>query len=116
MKAVMLSEPVASKELKDGVYEVWATAEAEYDDATSDLVVELDSFVRPVNIRLKDTRIVTEWLPKKGKVGEHVGPHEVHAQTKEVFESWVRKVRRHIPETFTLGKPEGQQLQNEEAT
>ena len=105
MKTVaMLSEAVGSKELKDGVYEVWATAEAQYDDARSELLVDLDSFVRPTDIRLKETRIDPEWLPKKGKVAEHVGSHEAHDQAKEIFESWVRKVRRHIPESFNLGK------------
>jgi hypothetical protein len=64
-----LVESVASKELKDAVYEVWATADAQYDDGRSELQVELDSFVRPTDIRLKDVRIDPKWLPKKEKVG-----------------------------------------------
>lgn len=104
MKTVsIMSEPVASKELQGRLYDVWAVAEAQYDDARSELLVELDSFVRPADIRLKDTRIEPEWLPKKGKVAEHVSYDEAHEQTKEIFESWVRKVRRHIPQIFDLG-------------
>jgi hypothetical protein len=115
MKTVaMLSEPVASKELKDGVYEVWVTAEAQYDDARSELQVDLDSFVRPTDIRLKDVRIDAEWLPKKGRVAEHVSSEEAHDQTKEIFESWVRKVRRHIPQTFDLGKFKAEKFQSQE--
>lgn len=115
MKTVaMLSEPVASKELKDGVYEVWATAESQYDDARSELQVDLDCFVRPTDIRLKDVRIDPQWLPKKGKVAEHVSSEEAHDQTKEIFESWVRKVRRHIPETFDLGTFKAEKFQREE--
>jgi len=56
MKTVaMLSEPVASKELKDGVYEVWATAEAQYDDVPSELLVQLNSFVRPTGTELEQS-------------------------------------------------------------
>ena len=36
----MLSEAVASKELTEDVYEVCATAEAQYDDARCELLVE----------------------------------------------------------------------------
>ena len=115
MKTVaMLSEPVASRELKDGVYEVWATAEADYDDLRSELLVRLNSFVRPTDIRLKDTQIRAEWLPPKGKVVERVAPEEAHAQAKEIFESWVRKVRRHVPEAFDLGKFKVKAYQREE--
>ena len=112
----MLSEPLVAKELKDGTYEVWATAEAHYDDGRSELVVELDSFVRPTDIRLKDTRIYPEWLPKNGKVAEYVSSEEAHEQTKEIFESWVRKVRRHIPDTFNLGKFDAELYQPQEGT
>lgn len=111
-----LSEPLVSKELRNGVYEVWAIAEAQYDDARSELVVALDSFVRPTDIRLKDTRIDPEWLPKKGKVAEHVGSEEAHDQAKEIFESWVRKVRRHIPEDFNLGKLKLEKFHEQETT
>lgn len=102
MHVASLSESVASKQLKDGIYEIWATAEAEYDDTRSELRIELDSFVRPTDIRVKDLKIATDWLPCKGKVAEHVSREEAVAQTKEVFESWVRKIRRHIPETFVV--------------
>lgn len=116
MKTVaLLSEPVASKELKDGVYEVWATAEAEYDDARSELLVQLNSFVRPTDIRLKDTQFQAEWLPAKGKVVERVGPEEAHEQAREIFESWVRKVRRHIPEAFDSATFKVEAFQSHEA-
>lgn len=105
MKTIMLSEPVASREAKDGVYEVWAIAEGNYDDTRSELRLSLDSFVRPTDLRTKDAHIHAEWLPKGGDVAEHVGAEEAHEQAKEIFESWVRKVRRHIPalDTFSLG-------------
>ena len=100
----MFSEPVASRELKDGVYKVWATADAHYDDDRSELIVELDSFVRPADIRLKETRLHPEWLPQKGRVVEHVLHAEAHDQGKEIFESWVQQVSRRVPETFSLGR------------
>lgn len=111
-----LSEPVASKDLGDGVYEVWATAESQYDDERGELLVELDSFVRPTDIRLKETRIDPDWLPKKGKVAQRVGLDEAHAEAKEVFESWVRKVRRHIPASFSLGSFKTEEFQSQDTT
>ena len=110
----MLSEPVASRELEDGFYEIWATAEGNYDEARSELRVSLDSFVRPTDIRLRDVRIDAEWLPKGGDVAEHVGADEAHEQAREIFDSWVRKVRRHIPDTFSLGDFKAEKYQRKD--
>ena len=112
----MFSEPVGSRELKDGIFEVWATADAQYDDVRSELLVDLGSFVRPTDIRLRETRIVPDWLPQKGRVAEHVAYEEGHDQAKEIFESWVRKVRRHIPEAFDLGGFKPEKFQSQETT
>jgi len=78
-------------------FEVCATAEANFDEPQSQLLMELDSFVRPVDIRLKEQHLPAEWLPKKQRFKESVSHEEAVELAKDIFHRWVGKVRQSIP-------------------
>jgi hypothetical protein len=80
-----------------GECEVCATAEAAFDEAQSRLTVSLDSFLRPVNLRLKESRESADWLPPKQTVREKVSREEAVALAQDIFHRWVGKVRQSIP-------------------
>lgn len=78
-------------------FEVCATAEAEFDDRKSQLVVEQDSFIRPVNNRAKEQHLPADWLPRKQSVIESVSREEAPELVREIFHRWVGLVRQSVP-------------------
>ena len=60
-------------------------------------MIELDSFVRPVNIRAREERWPADWLPKKQCLKETVSRDEGVNLVKDVFHRWIGKVRQSIP-------------------
>ena len=76
--------------------EVCATAEAAFDGSM--LTVELDSFVRPVDLIHREQQVKPPWLPAGQVVRETVDHSEATAVTKDIFRSWVSRVRGSIPE------------------
>lgn len=77
--------------------EVCATAETQYDSAAEKVSVALDSFARCVAASGNRERQAPPWLPPAEHVTEHLSHDEAEAFTKDVFHSWVRKVRASIP-------------------
>jgi len=78
-------------------FEVCATAEADFDEIKSHLLLELDSFIRPVDIRSKEKRLAADWLPKKQTLKEAVSEAEAVDLVKDIFHRWVGKVRQSVP-------------------
>jgi hypothetical protein len=99
MSQIFKHEVVGLFETSVGIYEVCAVAEAEYDDASSRLVVCLDAYLRLRNILAEEIHSQEPWLPKKNQVGYSVSHHEVSSTVDEVFCYWVKKVRNSIPAT-----------------
>lgn len=90
-RVISISQIVTPVQIESDSCEVWASAEADYDEATAELKVELATFVR----RSKDNeRLSANWLPPEEKVTEHVDFAEASPTAKEIFESWVHRVRR----------------------
>lgn len=81
----------------EGETEVCATAEAQYDSSAHKVSVALDCFVRCVFASGKREHQTQPWLPPAEHVTEHLAHDEADAFTKDVFHSWVRKVRAAIP-------------------
>ncbi len=79
--------------------EVCATAEASYDETGSKLTVDLDSFLRVADIRVKEVHDSASWLPPKQIVQESVSRREARDVAEDIFHRWVGKVRRSIPAT-----------------
>lgn len=93
------SQILESREIGDHTCEVVATAKGEYDAATGELRLELDSFLRRVNTRGRDDESRPRWLPKPDRMTDHVPPGDASEEVKEVFHKWAAKVRRSIPDT-----------------
>ena len=82
--------------LEDPKWEVCATAEAAFDGLM--LTVELDSFVRPVDLIHREQQFKPPWLHAGQVVRENVDHREATAVAKDIFRSWVSRVRSSIPE------------------
>ena len=92
--SLSLSEIVESAE---GV-EVGATAELNYDPATQEARVELDSFLR--NVAPPGGCPARLFLPGPERVVEHLPREEASAFARDVFGLWVKKVKAAIPHPF----------------
>lgn len=98
MKRVIdTSEVLGTVETPQGIREVCAAANAEYDEGASRLVVKLDAYLRTTDLRTKEQRFAASWLPKPETVRESVGPDETVEMARDIFHRWVRKIREAIP-------------------
>ena len=77
--------------------EICATAETQYDPSAEKISVALDSFARRVSASGDGAHLSRAWLPPAEQVTEHLPHDEATEFTKDVFQSWVRKVRSAIP-------------------
>ena len=94
---MFISEIIETLGEGDGEMEVCATAETQYDSSAQKVSVALDSFARCVSASADHEVQPQPWLPPAERVTEHLAPDEAEAFTKDVFQSWVRKVRATIP-------------------
>ena len=94
---MFISEIIETLGEGDGEMEVCATAETQYDSAAQKVGVALDSFARCVSASADHEHQPQPWLPSAERMTEHLAPDEAEAFTKDVFQSWVRKVRTAIP-------------------
>jgi hypothetical protein len=82
--------------LEEPQREVCATAEGTFDGSM--LTVELDSFVKPVDLTHREQQLRPPWLPAGQVVRENVEINEATEVTRDIFRGWVSKVRSSIPE------------------
>jgi hypothetical protein len=92
---VFLSEIVAEIGGDHNPQEVCASADAIYDRERGLVIVDLDSLIRPSGI--VGTQIPVDWLPKKQTVKEGVPREEASELARDIFSSWVKRVRGSIP-------------------
>lgn len=76
--------------------ETCATAEANYDEDQSQLRIELNSFVRPTDLRFKEEHFAADFLPTKQTVTESVSQDEAPELARDIFQRWVRTVRQSM--------------------
>jgi hypothetical protein len=76
---------------------VCATADANYDEATHRISVKLDSYLRPVPARAGADPFREPWLPAAETVNESVSQEEGDALARDVFHSWIIRVRKAMP-------------------
>lgn len=86
-----------TKEVGQDLIEVCAAGQAAYDEASSEMAVETDSFLRRFQMRGKDQVWHAPWLPRKDTVHTHVAADQAHEAAKEIFKAWGEKVRKSIP-------------------
>jgi hypothetical protein len=98
MKRIISSSEIIGQFTRDEhEFEVCATGEASFDEGKSELIVELDSFIRPVDLRAKEAHAPADWLPRKQTLKESVSQDETVDLAKDIFHRWVGKVRQSVP-------------------
>ena len=97
-----ISEIIETLGEGDSATEVCATPETQYDSSAQKVAVSLDSFARCVAASGNREHQTLPWLPPAEHVTEHLAHDEAEAFTKDVFHSWVRKVRAAIPHELPL--------------
>jgi hypothetical protein len=96
---IHLSEIIGT--IDDGVTEVCATADAEYDSSASKVSVSLDAFARRV-VAAGNGHLSEPWLPQAEVVTEHLSRGDASNFARDVFYSWTRKVRSGVPTELHL--------------
>ena len=91
------SEALGTVEVQEGIAELCAAADASFDETAGRLVVQLESFLRPTDLLVKERHFRVDWLPQNETVTESVGPDECREMAREIFHRWVRKVRESAP-------------------
>lgn len=96
-KIISISEVVGSHETEGGNAEVCAGAEAAFDEAKSQVIVDLESYIRTSDLRGSEQRSTPDWLPHRETIKETVPLEEAALMAKEIFQRWVKKVRQSAP-------------------
>lgn len=91
------SEMLGVVETPEGLRELCASAEANYDEEMERLMVKLEAFLRNVDLVTKERRFTANWLPKAETLCESVGPEDASEVAREIFHRWVRKIRAAAP-------------------
>ncbi len=98
--AISISEILGT--IDDGRVEVCATADASYDAATEKISVALNAFARHLAGAGNGQHLPEAWLPASEQVSECLPREEASTFTKDVFRSWIRKVRASVPNEMHL--------------
>lgn len=93
--AISISEILGT--IDDGRVEVCAIADADYDAAKERVSVKLDAFTRCVAPVGNGRRLPEPWLPPGEHVTENLPREDAASFAKDVFRSWIRKVRISVP-------------------
>ena len=98
MKRIADSVCIVDEKCTNGdTYAVCASELAEFDESNSTLAVTLDSFVRKVNLRSRDTCFHPSWLPPHQEVRCHISREEAGDEAGAIFGNWTHKVKETIP-------------------
>lgn len=95
---IFISEVLNDGQGGDAAAEVVATADAIYDSGAQKVAVELGVFARRVAVSGDGENLSMPWLPHAERVVEHLARDEAADFAKDVFRSWVKKVRDLIPQ------------------
>jgi hypothetical protein len=91
------SEVVSCLSLNHSSWELLALAEAGYDESASSLIVQLNTQLRPVTPQACQDQPVLDWLPPDGVQRESVALEEAFNVAKDIFQSWVNRIKKSIP-------------------
>ena len=80
-----------------GPCEIHISGEATHDERTGTLTVELDARLRTLDLLRKERLLTADWLPRSHQETEHVAVEEASDAAREIFQSWVRRIRDSIP-------------------
>lgn len=83
--------------------QICAAADADYDPAAQKVSVLLRSFARRACVASEEAGVPKPWLPSSQRVAEHLPRSDAAAFTRDVFATWVAKVRASIPHNPPAG-------------
>lgn len=92
---ISLNEILDTVQVDRDKCEVWASADAYYDEAHSQVAVELEAGVRPRNSRVALHQAVKDWCERKESIKESVARAEAVPVVRDIFDNWVRKLRQN---------------------
>ncbi len=93
-KIITITEIVAEMATERGESDVCASAVAQFDEVNSRMEVELRAYLRPIDPQRTREHWHADWLPADEIVRETVAWEEVMPLAKDIFQSWVRKIRQ----------------------
>lgn len=96
-KIISISEVIELGAAPDQGESVLATAEANFEEKDSTLMVVLDCSLREARGRGETVHSRPAWLPAPEQILEKVPRAEAVELAKEIFQQWVNKLRRSIP-------------------
>ena len=99
-----MSDVVGEFESERGPVEVWAVAEAAYDETQSKLVILFGSSLRSLDPDRPDEVFTSEWLPDRDILRKTIPVERAYEYAQELFGAWMIKVRRSIPKIAVLEK------------
>lgn len=92
-----MSESFGHLDHPAGPCEIHISGEATYDEVGHQLTVALDAHLRTMDLLHKEQWIRADWLPEARRQTEHVAAEEASDAAREIFHSWVHRVRDSIP-------------------
>jgi hypothetical protein len=95
-RALHSEEVVGETRTESGPCEVFATVDAEYDEANSRLEASFDAFLCPKDIVERLKPVSASWLPRPEKIRERVGEEEAVEAARSMFHRWAAKVRKAV--------------------
>ena len=90
---IEISERVEALNWEGTDWEVMADARARFHESTEEVEVELSTWIRDANPRVREARYQPGWLPKPESVRAQASRSEASALAKEVFHRWAQRVR-----------------------
>ncbi len=94
--SISLSEIVERIQTPEGTLEITAACDADYNAPAHELCVQLSCFACPEDLTDDRRHRTLDWLPAPESVREHVEREEAREQAREIFASWVRRVRQAV--------------------
>src|SRR5262245_11650331 len=95
---IATSEVLGLVETPQGMAQLCASADAEYDARGSPLVVLLRAFLRPGEPRVNGKNLCAPVLPATRTVTEAIDYEESADVAREIFHHWARKEREAAPQ------------------
>ena len=89
---------LASEASAEALGELHATLSAQYEKESGEVVAELDCYVCPDDAsHMMEEHLRPDWLPGKQVVRAGGEAGETSEIARDIFHSWVRKVRDSVP-------------------
>jgi hypothetical protein len=101
-RVLSISEVVETLAAPGGAVEVLATGDAEYDEGTAQLVMRLDSVLRPVDANNNGHGLPEGLLPHSDKLLTHLDWTEALPAARDIFRDWARRVHQSVSHSRNL--------------